>query len=241
MSRLIITASGRRRLILSARDLSVSFSEGDDDLLEMAKKSPDAESFVKEIMPEYAKYDNEKEFLKYHYTGHIPQHAYDDYATVDGLSWLKIDRYQTLLGTMNVDGERLEFRKSNEKIKYTKIDNNGEVMRDSQGLALMMSDEEIAAKGYHIYETTIVVFNEAKQAVGLASDEWGADGIWVVNAYAKKGVGRVLLRELRKQFKSKRKIGQMTDAGQNMSLAYYRDMESDANKLRDIWRSVHPS
>ena len=81
-----------------------------------------------------------------------------------------------------------------------------------------------------MFETTVVAYHN-DQPIGHASDEWGADGVWVEGNYQKLGIGTHLLFLFRQQFKSKRKIGQMTPTGQYMTRSYYRNYVNPQNSL----------
>ena len=76
-------------------------------------------------------------------------------------------------------------------------------------------------KNLNIYNTSIVAFNEKEESVGLASDEFGADGIWVNKDYQRRGIGVELLKYFREQFPEDRKIGQMTSQGMDLVSAYF--------------------
>lgn len=164
-------------------------------------------------------FDKENEFIRSHYTGHIKSDSYKNYV-ID----YTIDQYpKELLTFTDKPGEDITLRQSGIKNMYTKTDEQGEICRDKNtGLALYLSDEEIEKKGLNVYQTSIVAFNSLNKSVGLASDEWGADGIWVNPDYQGRGIGLALLTEFRKQFKSSRQMGQMTDAGITLARSYYR-------------------
>jgi ribosomal protein S18 acetylase RimI-like enzyme len=170
----------------------------------------------------------EDEFMKYHNTGFIPSNAYDGYQKADGLNWIKKDKYPILHSSKQFGDKTIEFKQSGEKNKYVKTspDKDGwdEILRDEKGNAIYLSDEEALEKGYKLYDTSIVAF-DGDLAIGLASDEWGADGIWVIGTYQRLGIGLYLLSEFRKQFPESRKIGQMTNAGDSLSRAYFRKLK----------------
>ena len=73
-------------------------------------------------------------------------------------------------------------------------------------------------------DNTVVAFINGN-AVGWASDEFGTVGVWVVEKYQRLGIGTELMHkhiEMRPDVKSgKNKIGQMTPAGQNLTMRYY--------------------
>lgn len=167
-------------------------------------------------------YKSAEDFVKSQYTGFISSDAYED-MRFD----MDIKKVPNLIKTIETkSGEKIEFRKTGEKLKYTKIDKEGNIVRDSKGLAMMMSDDEIKERGLPIESTTIYAFNSKGEEVGYASDEFGADGVWVKPEYQKQGIGTELLHEFRKQFKNRpnRKIGQMTPAGMNMTRSYWRKL-----------------
>jgi len=161
------------------------------------------------------------EFLSYHHTGNISIGAYEKYKTVDGLSWLKKEEYPILYSVKEFGGKLIEFRKSGEKLKFVRHDENDEIARGPDGLALFLTDDEALQKGYKIVDTTIVAF-DGDTAIGWVSDEWGTDGVWVIDDYQHLGIGTYLLYEMRKNWDYSRKIGQMTGAGKQLARSLYR-------------------
>jgi len=205
---------------------------------EKASQFTTPEEFIGEVMPEYMKYDSEEDFIKYHYTGSIGEDSYSDYEKTGGLSWLgETSGYPELIGTINTDRGMIEVRKKGVRNKYVKTDDSGDIVRGDDGLAIMMSDDEISERGLMEYESQLVAFNSEGRPVALVSDEWGSDGVWVEGEYQGLGLGTAMLHEFRKQFKPDRKIGQMTNAGYNMARSLYRRMEQRAQQLRSIWQS----
>ena len=182
-----------------------------------------------------AHYRSVEAFLRYHKTGYIDNEAYH-YNTIESLSWLRPEEHKIVVKIISTGKGIIQLRKGNEKLRYVKVGEDGEICRDSKtDLALYLSDEEIVAKKLPKTDTTIVAFNDKNQAVAFAADEWGADGVWVVDEYQKHGIGTALLSELRKQFPPDRKIGQMTEAGQALASAYYRhQIEDELTKQRQI-------
>jgi ribosomal protein S18 acetylase RimI-like enzyme len=223
---------------------------GKAKLLRRTSASDEAERAAAE------QYQDEHEFLKHHNTGYIPQSAYSDKMfDVEHSPWLKVEHYPKLLKQVTLkDGTKVDLRQEGKKLQYVKQgepdkDGHREIMRDEHDMALDMSDEEIEAEGLPMYDTAIHAFNDKGECVGIASDEWGADGIWVRSDYQRKGLGTNLLTEFRRQFKNVRQIGQMTDAGRAMTKSYYRsltgkepiperDIEEDDGYIarRTIWR-----
>jgi GNAT superfamily N-acetyltransferase len=171
-----------------------------------------------------SRWPTEKEFLEHHITGCIPSDAYRQYSTSEGISWLgKPEEYPHVLKVMDIDGEPVEIRVRMTELQYVKKDDDGEIVRDRRGMAMYLTDEEAAKKGYPLLEPHVVAFNSKGQPVGWASNEWGATGVWVVSDYQHKGIGYELLKEFRKRFPDRR-LGQATDAGMRLAGKYYRKM-----------------
>lgn len=66
--------------------------------------------------------------------------------------------------------------------------------------------------------------------IGFASNEFGTAGVWVVREFQGKGLGTYLLKEFMKRSPNIGKIGQMTDAGENLTRAYHKDLVLEAMK-----------
>lgn len=170
-------------------------------------------------------------FLNYHYTGSISPTAYETYLKKEGISWLgTYEEYPVLVKKDRYGNEIIEFRRNNDEVNYVKKDDNGDIVRNEKGLAINLTEKEKIQKGLPLKDPLIVAFNEKKEPIGLASDEFGADGIWVVEDYQKRGIGTDLLYELRKQFPHKRKIGQMTESGINLTKKYHKKLIEEALK-----------
>lgn len=169
------------------------------------------------------------DFLSYHQTGGISEDAYDNYGSIEGISWLgKPEDYPYLLKSQKFGDETIEFRQKREKNKYVRHDDNDEIARDNKGLALYLTDEEVLAKGYPLYDPGVTAFNEAGQPIGFASNEFGATGVWVVKDYQRSGIGTDLMYEFRKQVKPKKRIGQMTPSGESMTRSYHKRLVEEA-------------
>jgi len=170
-------------------------------------------------------------FMDYHYTGFIGDHAYEKYKTKEGVAWQgKPEKYPRLIQSKIYGNELIEFRSSNDPLQYVKHDSEDEIMRDEGGNAMYLSEEEMKQKGLPTIETTIVAFNSNKEPIGWVSDEFGADGVFIIDEYQGKGIGTDLLHVFRKQFPRKRRIGQMTSKGQGMTRSYHKKLILDALK-----------
>lgn len=163
----------------------------------------------------------EAEFINYHKTREIREGTYEQYEK--DLSWIKKKDNPILYKNIEIkDGEKLELRKSGQKLKYVKTDKSGEIVRDKEGMALYQSDAEIKNKGLPTHDTDVTAFNKKGEAVGYAGDEFGASGVYVLKKYQNKGLGLILLSEYRKQVKPERRLGQMTPSGELLARKYYR-------------------
>ena len=169
----------------------------------------------------------QKEFMQHHYTGQIPSHAYRNYATRKGIDWVKIQNYPQLVNTIIIDNKPIEIRRNNEKKGYTATDENGDIIRDEKGMAKSLTPEQIKAKGYAEEDGGLAAFDNG-EAVGFASNEWGSAGVWVVEEMQRKGLGTYLLKLLMQEHTNIKHIGQMTNAGWNMSTSYHKQLVQDA-------------
>lgn len=183
----------------------------------MVRKNCDQFSFMR----------SEKSFMDYHCTGYIDSATYDQYGTKEGLRWLKKSNHPVLYKWIKLrTGETIELRKTGKKLQYCRLDDDGNIVRDEDWNPKYMTDREIKASGLPTHGTSIVAFDLNGDAVGWVSDEWGADGVFVIRDFQRKGLGVILLYEFRKQFKPTRKIGQMTAGGYAMARSYYRFLKS---------------
>lgn len=166
------------------------------------------------------------EFRGEQLTGNIRSDAYKQYETAEGLSWLKKKQNPKLYAKKDFGGKQIEFRKSGEKLRYTRVENN-EIVRDKEGLATYLTDAEAKAKGYLLESNDIVAF-DGNKAIGLVSNEFGATGVWVIKDYQKQGIGKYLLNEYRKGMPFSRKLGQSTEVGYNLVGSWHKDLIQQA-------------
>jgi hypothetical protein len=178
------------------------------------------------------------QFLKYHKTGYIQSDAYESYEKPEGLSWAgPKSKYPVLYSVKEFGGKKIEFRKRGEKLRYVKTDpETDRQLRDANGDIVYLSDEEMRSEGIPLTDTSMYAF-DGDTVVGIAANEFGADGVWVTGPYQKLGIGTYLLMEFRKQFRAKRKIGQMTPAGESMTRSLHKKYVQQA--LQD-GKSVSP-
>jgi len=196
------------------------------------------EFYILEADSETGEFSSAHDFLKHHYTGFIKQSHYDD-MKFD----MDIKKTPIVVGKMKIkSGEQIEFRQTGEKLKYTKTDKDGNPIRDTHNKVFYRSDEENIKDKLPLTDTTIYVFNSKDENIGYASDEFGADGVWIRPDYQRFGIGTELLSLFRKQFNDNtRKIGQMTPAGIKMTKSYWRKKtgtpKPDVNKIIEKFKS----
>jgi hypothetical protein len=160
---------------------------------------------------------SEKEFIDQHYTGYIPSETYADMTKPEDESWQGRDKheYPKLIGKKEVNGKIIEFRQSIEENRYVKKDSTGNIVRDENGRATYQSRNEMHKKGLAIYDQTIFVFRD-NEYIGVASNEWGAIGVWVRDDHQNHGIGSYLLKLFIEQ-NPEMQIGQMTEMGYGMA------------------------
>jgi GNAT superfamily N-acetyltransferase len=184
---------------------------------------------LKDILKE----DDKEDFMNHHYTGGLASNTYEKTVAPGAMaSRFKKSRYPELLSKEQCGPYEVEFRQSGEVLKYVAHDSSGEILRNGNDI-VYMTPEEIKRENLPEKDTTIVAFVGDK-AVGMASNEWGAVGIWVDTQYHRAGIGTALLEkhvEQRPTLKSGiGKLGQMTQAGYGMTQKYYDKMEKKHGK-----------
>lgn len=170
-----------------------------------------------------------KQFLDKHYTGFIDSNAYKDYETSEGINFIQKEKYQELYATLPIDGQTVEIRRDITPTQYCKTDENGDIMRGPDGMALMMTPEEIKQKGYRTVDNSLAAFI-GDRPIGFASNEFGSTGVWVVKDFQRKGIGTFLLREFRKLNPKMGPLGQMTNAGIGLTQKWHKSLVDDAIK-----------
>jgi len=231
--RLLLIESRLDRLYVElnhhVRDYNDAKKSKDEWAMEDSKKN--IMLLAAEIKKERAKSPEDLDrdaFLKHHYTGHIGSNVYRQYQAEGGLGWLgSKSKYPILLHRGKYGPFDVEFRQSGETSVYCKNDADGNLVRDEKGNPVYMTPEEVKSAGLPDKDTMIVAFVNDKP-VGLASNEFGAVGVWVEGPYQRVGIGTDLMAmhiEQRPRIKAGiGKIGQATDAGISLMKAYHRKM-----------------
>lgn len=195
-------------------------------LIKIAREEIEVE---KKKTPDQRAHEFDKnQFMKHHYTGHIGSDAYRNYEKEGGLKWLgDKSKWPELLDKGQFGPFFVEFRQRGEKNEYVAHDEHGEIKRLPNGEPIYMTDAEKQAENLPMKDTSIAAFVENKP-IGLASNEFGTVGVWVERPYQKQGIGVALMSkhiEQRPDVQSGRnKIGQMTNAGYNMTQRYYEKL-----------------
>lgn len=171
------------------------------------------------------------EFLGREYTGRIREGAYEGYETSKGLrDFITPEKYTEVVQTVAIkEGVEVQIKKSTEPLRYTAHDKDGEILRDEQGQAVMMTDEEAIAQGLPVESVNLGAFIDDRP-VGFASDEWGTTGVWVTKDVQEQGVGLALLKKFRElnPALAAKPLGQMTPAGSFLAKALHRDAVKQA-------------
>jgi len=130
---------------------------------------------LKKLLLENEPESDEDAFMAHHYTGHISSDAYSNSEKEGGLSWLgNKSKYPILLHRGKYKNFDVEFRQIGEKNKFVKWDANKDIVRDEDGMAMYMSDDEAVAEGYPLYgqlHTTL----KRRCLPEFKSDDWLVD------------------------------------------------------------------
>lgn len=181
---------------------------------------------------------SEREFIDHHYTGFIDDSTYTGMSNPESDRWQKEANHMhpKVVGKKTFGDKKIEFRKSIDENKYTKTiysgpdDAFGNLARDSAGKLIYMTRNEMRKKGLAIYDQTIFAFH-GDEYVALASNEFGAIGIWVRDDYQGSGIGSFLLKLFMKE-NPHMQIGQMTEMGYGMARKvwelFYKDQHGIA-------------
>lgn len=188
----------------------------------------------------------EYDFVRLHKTGYIQPSAYKQYKDPefwdDQDNWFNASfasdskKYGTeVMGTKELpDGPTVYAVRILEPLRYSKTTPDRDLVRDENGEPVVLTKEEMKEKGLNEFRTTLYLINQyTGRIIGWASDEFGADGVWVDPRFSGKGLGSWLLGVFRSQFNERRKIGQMTEEGIGMTAKYWRNETQGLNQSVD--------
>jgi len=173
----------------------------------------------KAVDPALMTFDEYERFLNPKQKQH-PDSAYQ--STREKLSsYIRYDDYKTLLNRKKLGPHWFEFRLRtehlwDEKLKYTKTDAQGEIIRGPNGDALYMSLEDKRAAGIPQYEFTLAVFDEEKQTAASAQNEWDCWLFVTVEEYKGLGLGPILGRMAREYYPERPSGGFTPSGGHNL-------------------------
>ncbi len=159
---------------------------------------------------------SEDEFVDFHNTGYISPDSYTQTSLGDMQKWAPDkDKYPILLTTMQFGDLEVGFRQTGEENKYVKQDTEGEIVRDEQGMALYLSEEEMLARGLPLHSETIGFF-VGDIRIGWIGDSFGATELFVADEFKNRGIGSTALKMWLEMYPRRRKkpMGQMTPAGE---------------------------
>jgi hypothetical protein len=146
-----------------------------------------------------------------------PSDAYDvDLKKLN--AYESVDDYQNLINTITINNIVFEIReKADDRWdkKYVKTDQDNNIVRDENGLATYLNDEEIkmiipAEKRYD-YEYA-AIRKDTNEIVGKTENEWGTLLIMVAQEYRNFGFGTLLVK-LKRQRNPEKSSGGFTRSG----------------------------
>lgn len=161
------------------------------------------------------------QFMELHCTGYIDAQVYAGYGDIRSFRWLgPPSRRPRLRGVVKTSHGDVELRQSDRRLVYVARNAAGETLRNAQGLAIHMSEQEAAARCLPLYDEVIVAFL-GEIPIGYVSNDWGAVGAWVAERYQRCGIGTQLVH-LHLQARPAAQLGRMTSAGMVLARAVHR-------------------
>jgi hypothetical protein len=133
------------------------------------------------------------------------------------------EKFPKLINRIKRNGLSFEIREEKRKVRYVLNDEDGDTIFDDNGKVLMMTDVEMKALGYPLYEYSYAIFDiKTDKCVANAQNEWGAILIYVVEEYQKLGFNfaEVLLDLYRKKYPNA-DSGGLTDKGYKFIKQYH--------------------
>lgn len=156
-----------------------------------------------------------------------PDSAYD---STEELKRQNKKDYPILLRRIKINGLTFEFRMNEETRagKYTKYDDEGEIVKDSKGLAVSddVSEDDLIKQRRQPRNFMIAIFND-DICCGRAQDEWGCVLLRVAKEYRGFGLGPIL-GKIARQYEPGKTSGGFTPQGYANFVKVYREMVRDA-------------
>jgi len=158
--------------------------------------------------------------------------------TVESLEWMGEPKESDVkIGEREFGDTTVSFYRSTERNKYTRKDENDEIVRDPEtGLATYLSDEEMLDRGLPAFGTTVRAY-DGDTPIGSVADEWGASLVQVAEEHQKKGIGRFLSKLWRKAFPFK-SSGGFSDQGLSTFKRVYQDFVREALESGEYDRAM---
>ena len=149
-----------------------------------------------------------------------PSTAYQ--VNVKKLEWMKRERFPHVL--KRKDG--IDYCAQKETMRYTAHTDTGDIARDEQGVATIMTPEQVAAKGMPDVRVDLAAF-DGDVCVGAAQDEWGCVLYMVADEYKGRGIGTTIGHLYRSIYPGKGSGGFTAD-GSNAFKRIHRKFVEDA-------------
>lgn len=122
-----------------------------------------------------------------------PNTAYQ-YKLGKDLKLTKYNKYEILIQRIKKNGLEFELRMHIRKnLIYGKKDKNGDYIYDEHGKVLILTKDEMNILNLPSEEYSFAIFDDEKQAIGIAQMEWNATLISVVEEYKNWGFAKILM------------------------------------------------
>jgi GNAT superfamily N-acetyltransferase len=137
------------------------------------------------------------------------------------LAWAgTVEKCPLVLQTIETPRGPIDFRQTGERLRYCRIDDAGEIVRNFNGDPLYWTDLELLQRNAALFDQSIIAF-DGDRAIGLVSNEWGVPGVWVEREYQRNGIGLALLTAYHRARPIK-SLGQATWPGRCLARAFLR-------------------
>lgn len=169
------------------------------------------------------------EWMRQQNTGFISSDAYEDEYPMKEPQ--DLSKYPILLDTKNFAGKIIQFRQTGEPLRYVATDDEDEIIRNEQGMATYLTDEQMKEQDLQPRDTTISFFDN-NLIIGHIGDSFGATELFVDKDYQHMGIGTYALKLYLTLYPTHhhkpRHLGQMTNAGENTARKVHRLLVEDA-------------
>lgn len=156
--------------------------------------------------------------------------------TVESLEWIGPPGDKVKIGEREFGGSTISFYRDVTPVRYVKNDEEGKIIRDDQGLATYLSEDEMRAKGLPLFDTTVTAY-DGDAPIGIVADEWGATLVQVAEEHQKKGIGKFLSKLWRRAYPFKASGG-FSDQGLSTFKRVYQDFVREALESGEYDRAM---